>query len=458
MATAQPVRKYDDKGAPPFKVLKDGENPPLDAYDNFVIGPTYAPAPERKAVDGVPQGKVRQFAIDSKETKLFNPGIARKEFGKVDPTNPKTLIVETHPIDYKRAITVYVPAQYQAGTEAPFMVVHDGPAGARGIGGHGDDFGHVARREDQAECPFRTGFEMEGGDAGLPEPGQRRPDGVVAGLQQGHRRQAAVRCRGSALDAGGPVNDRQRHARQRRARAVGHLDQQRRRQRLRAGRRRPRQTESKKGRDARHLDIIVGAVLLERFEDKGLSHYSYAVGCEGAGEIAIVDPRRDIDVYLEFAHARSLRIVAVLETHIHADFASGSVALAEATGADVWASAYDDGELYETAFAHRPTREGDATDAGQDAHRGAAHAGAHTGASVVSGLRPRPRAEGAAGDAVRRLPLRRVARTSRSHRRGGEARAGGQAVRERAREAGAAARRSSRCTPRMAPGRCAARA
>jgi enterochelin esterase-like enzyme len=126
-SAAQPVRNYDDKGAPPFKVLKEGENPPLDAYDNFVIGPKYVPAPERKAVEGVPQGKVQQFVIDSRETKLLNPGIARKEFGKVDPTNPKTLIVETHPIDYKRAITVYVPAQYQKGTEAPFMVVHDGP-------------------------------------------------------------------------------------------------------------------------------------------------------------------------------------------------------------------------------------------------------------------------------------------------------------------------------------------
>ena len=109
VSTAQPVRQYDDKGAPPFKLLKEGENPPLDAHDNFVIGPTYTPAPERKVVDGVPQGKVRQFVIDSRETKLFNPGIARKEFGKVDPTNPKTLIVETHPIDYKRAITVYIP-------------------------------------------------------------------------------------------------------------------------------------------------------------------------------------------------------------------------------------------------------------------------------------------------------------------------------------------------------------
>ena len=74
---------------------------------------------------------MQQFEIDSKDTKLFNPGIARKEFGKVDPKNPKTLIVETHPIDYKRKIGVYVPAQYKEGTEAPFMVVHDGPGSGR---------------------------------------------------------------------------------------------------------------------------------------------------------------------------------------------------------------------------------------------------------------------------------------------------------------------------------------
>lgn len=126
------VRKYDDPGAPPFKVLKEGENPPLDAYDNFVIGPKYTPAPERKKVEGVPEGKVQQFEFDSKETKLFNPGIARKVFGTVDPKNPKTLIVETHPIDYKRKVGVYVPAGYKPGTEAPFMVVHDGPGHANG--------------------------------------------------------------------------------------------------------------------------------------------------------------------------------------------------------------------------------------------------------------------------------------------------------------------------------------
>src|SRR2546430_6164285 len=128
-ATAQPVRKYDDKGAPPFKVLKEGENPPLDASDNFVIGPKYVPEPERKKVEGVPEGKVEQFVIDSKETKLFNPGIARKQFGKVDPNNPKTLIVETHTIDYKRKATVYAPAQYKPGDEPPSQVIHDGPGG-----------------------------------------------------------------------------------------------------------------------------------------------------------------------------------------------------------------------------------------------------------------------------------------------------------------------------------------
>jgi enterochelin esterase-like enzyme len=134
LAVAQPaVRKYDAKGAPPFKVLKDGENPPLDDGVNFVIGPKYTEAPERKKVADVPEGKVQQFEFDSKETKLFNPGISRgKTTQQIDPDNPKTVIVKTFPIDYKRRVGVYVPAGYKEGTEAPFMVVHDGPGQANG--------------------------------------------------------------------------------------------------------------------------------------------------------------------------------------------------------------------------------------------------------------------------------------------------------------------------------------
>jgi len=126
---APPTRKFDAPGAPKF-IRLDGKpevNPPADADGNFVIGPDYVRAPEFKVVEGVPQGKVHQFSMDSKESKIYNPGIARKVFGKVDPKNPKTLIVETHPVDFKRTVTVYIPAQYKPGTEAPFIVMHDGP-------------------------------------------------------------------------------------------------------------------------------------------------------------------------------------------------------------------------------------------------------------------------------------------------------------------------------------------
>jgi iron(III)-enterobactin esterase len=108
-----------------------GLNPPVTADGDFLIGPDYVAAPELTVAEGVPQGKVQQFSMDSKDSKFYNPGIARDVFGTVDPDNPKTLIVQTHPIDYKRTITVYVPSQYVPGTAAPFIVTHDGPAMGR---------------------------------------------------------------------------------------------------------------------------------------------------------------------------------------------------------------------------------------------------------------------------------------------------------------------------------------
>ncbi len=127
-----PTRKFDAPTAPKFQRISgsNGQNPPLDADGNFLIGPDYVPAPERNKQPGVPTGNVQQFTMDSRDGIRFNPGIARKVFGKVDPNNPKTLIVDTHEIDYKRKITVYIPAQHQDGTVAPFMVCHDGPKGA----------------------------------------------------------------------------------------------------------------------------------------------------------------------------------------------------------------------------------------------------------------------------------------------------------------------------------------
>ena len=89
-----PVRSFDAPGAPKFIRLDDkpGVNPPVDAVGNFLIGPDYRPASERRIPKDAPRGKVSQFTIDSKTTNLLNPGIARKVFGTVDPKNPKTQV------------------------------------------------------------------------------------------------------------------------------------------------------------------------------------------------------------------------------------------------------------------------------------------------------------------------------------------------------------------------------
>lgn len=106
-------------------------------------------------------------------------------------------------------------------------------------------------------------------------------------------------------------------------------------------------------------------MLFERFEDdSGLSQFSYLVGCPAAGAAAVVDPRRDVGVYLEAADARGVRIEHVLETHVHADFASGARELAERSGAALRLSAHDEGERYEVSFPHEEIGGGDAIEVG----------------------------------------------------------------------------------------------
>lgn len=75
-------------------------------------------------------------------------------------------------------------------------------------------------------------------------------------------------------------------------------------------------------------------MLLERIESAGLAQYSYIVG-DGPAAM-VIDPRRDVEIYLELAHAADMRIMAILETHRHEDFAVGSVELAARTGAEIW--------------------------------------------------------------------------------------------------------------------------
>jgi hydroxyacylglutathione hydrolase len=80
-------------------------------------------------------------------------------------------------------------------------------------------------------------------------------------------------------------------------------------------------------------------MLLRYFYDRALAQASYMVGCQACGEALVIDPARDITPYLEAAQQEGLRIAHVTETHIHADFVSGALELAVATGAQLYLSA-----------------------------------------------------------------------------------------------------------------------
>lgn len=79
-------------------------------------------------------------------------------------------------------------------------------------------------------------------------------------------------------------------------------------------------------------------MLFRQFFDPKLAQYAYLVGCQQTGEALIIDPERDIDRYVEAAESEGLRITAVAETHIHADFLSGAREFAEQYGTKVYLS------------------------------------------------------------------------------------------------------------------------
>src|SRR4051812_14381773 len=81
--------------------------------------------------------------------------------------------------------------------------------------------------------------------------------------------------------------------------------------------------------------------MFHRVFDEGLAQASYVVACDRTRQAAVIDPRRDVDVYLELARAHGLTIVAAIETHIHADFVSGARELGSG-GARIYAGPQSD--------------------------------------------------------------------------------------------------------------------
>jgi glyoxylase-like metal-dependent hydrolase (beta-lactamase superfamily II)/rhodanese-related sulfurtransferase len=99
-------------------------------------------------------------------------------------------------------------------------------------------------------------------------------------------------------------------------------------------------------------------VMVERFYLGCLAHASYMISSEGVA--AIIDPQRDVDIYLEAAARLSCRIEHIIETHVHADFVSGHRELAERTGAGIYLGAGSGAK-----FPHIAVKDGDEIQFGQ---------------------------------------------------------------------------------------------
>src|SRR5690606_35138755 len=76
-------------------------------------------------------------------------------------------------------------------------------------------------------------------------------------------------------------------------------------------------------------------MLLRLIYDDKLAQASYLLGCQATGEALVIDANRDVEQYVRLARKEGLRITHVTETHIHADFLSGSRELAQRTGAQL---------------------------------------------------------------------------------------------------------------------------
>ncbi|KGE12870.1 MBL fold metallo-hydrolase [Sphingobacterium deserti] len=92
-------------------------------------------------------------------------------------------------------------------------------------------------------------------------------------------------------------------------------------------------------------------MFFQQIYDKTLSQASYFVGCQATKEAIVIDAKRDVDTYLEIAKQQHMQITHVVETHIHADFLSGTRELATLTAASIYLSDEGDAE-WQYQFPH----------------------------------------------------------------------------------------------------------
>ena len=104
-------------------------------------------------------------------------------------------------------------------------------------------------------------------------------------------------------------------------------------------------------------------MFFQQIYDKTLSQASYFIGCQAKNVAIVIDPKRDVDTYIEIAKQNNMLITHVAETHIHADFLSGSRELVSLTGANLYLSDLG-GESWQYEFPHVGLREDDVIQVG----------------------------------------------------------------------------------------------
>jgi hydroxyacylglutathione hydrolase len=101
-------------------------------------------------------------------------------------------------------------------------------------------------------------------------------------------------------------------------------------------------------------------MFMQRIFTDGLAQASFLVASDATREAVVIDPRRDVEVYLDVAAAHDLTIAHIFETHVHADYASGARELAARSGATIHLSAVGGSE-----FEHHPVNDGDVLEVGE---------------------------------------------------------------------------------------------
>ena len=132
-------------------------------------------------------------------------------------------------------------------------------------------------------------------------------------------------------------------------------------------------------------------MLVRQIFDPKLAQYAYLIGCPATGECAIVDPERDVDQYFELAENVGLRLVAAVDTHIHADYLSGMRELAE-RGVKVYASDEGDADwkyewLIGSSYDHKLLKNGDSFMVGNILFESIQKAGTTDGQKVAEAIR-----------------------------------------------------------------------